>query len=128
MPHTAWVLLWIKKMKNPIKAIFIFPIRVYQKLISPMKPRCCRFSPTCSQYAIEAIMEWGVIIGLLLAFWRILRCNPFSKGGEDPVPINRLKRRFLENMRLRREKRREKKRQSRTSAEISQCDGENGVH
>ena len=92
-------------MRNPIKALFILPIKFYQKCISPLKGPTCRFSPSCSQYAIEAIMEWGVIIGILLAFWRILRCNPFSKGGEDPVPINRLKRRLLEIMRLKKEKR-----------------------
>ena len=62
-------------------------------------------------------MEWGVIIGILLAFWRILRCNPFSKGGEDPVPINRLKRRLLETMRLKKEKRKLKKRQNGANAQ-----------
>ncbi|MBQ7365138.1 MAG: membrane protein insertion efficiency factor YidD [Clostridia bacterium] len=87
---------------NPLKKLVIFPIKLYQKFISPLKPPCCRFTPSCSQYAIEAVMEWGVIIGLLLALWRILRCNPFSKGGEDPVPINRLKRRFLEKIRQKR--------------------------
>ncbi len=88
---------------NILKKIFIFPIRLYQKYLSPLKPACCRFTPTCSQYAIEAITEWGVIIGLTLAFWRILRCNPFSEGGEDPVPINKLRRRFLEKCRLKKE-------------------------
>ncbi|MBQ7500755.1 MAG: membrane protein insertion efficiency factor YidD [Clostridia bacterium] len=69
-----------------MKQIFIFPIGLYRKYISPLKPPSCRFTPTCSRYAIEAIEEWGVIIGLGLAFWRVLRCNPFSKGGYDPVP------------------------------------------
>lgn len=89
-----------------------------------MKPRCCRFTPSCSQYAIEAILEWGVIIGILMAFWRILRCNPFSKGGEDPVPENKLKRRFLEKRRLKKAKKEEKKRQNRTNAEVSTCDSD----
>ena len=89
-----------------------------------MKPRCCRFTPSCSQYAIEAILEWGVIIGILMAFWRILRCNPFSKGGEDPVPENKLKRRFLEKRRLKKAQKEEKKRQNRTNAEVSTCDSD----
>ncbi len=69
-----------------MKQIGIFFVRLYQKFISPLKPPCCRFTPTCSQYAIEAFREWGLIAGLGLAIWRILRCNPFSRGGYDPVP------------------------------------------
>lgn len=65
-------------------------IRFYQKHISRSKPRCCRFEPTCSAYAIEAIEKRGIIVGLLLAFYRILRCNPFNKHcGYDPVPEKR---------------------------------------
>ncbi len=75
-----------------ISRFFIFLIRLYQKLLSPLKPPSCRFVPTCSVYAVEAIKEWGVIIGLALAFWRILRCNPFSKGGADPVPKRKRRR------------------------------------
>ena len=70
-----------------IKKLFIAPIRFYQKHISPNKGApCCKYLPTCSEYAIEAIEEWGVIRRLALALWRVLRCNPFSKGGLDPVP------------------------------------------
>ena len=69
-----------------MKRLFIFPIKLYQKYVSPLKKPCCRFTPTCSQYAVEAIEEWGVIAGLGLAIWRILRCNPLFKGGYDPVP------------------------------------------
>lgn len=65
---------------------FIFLIKLYQKYISPLKPPSCRFTPTCSNYAIGALKEWGLIIGCALTVWRILRCNPFSKGGYDPVP------------------------------------------
>ena len=61
-------------------------IRFYQLAISPWLPPRCRYQPTCSQYAIEAIEKHGVLKGGLLAAWRILRCNPFSKGGYDPVP------------------------------------------
>ncbi|MBI2418476.1 MAG: membrane protein insertion efficiency factor YidD [Ignavibacteriales bacterium] len=63
----------------------IFFIKVYQKLISPLFPPSCRFYPTCSHYAIDAVQKYGVIKGSIKAIWRILRCNPFSKGGFDPV-------------------------------------------
>ncbi len=69
-----------------MKYIGIYLVKFYQKFISPLKPPCCRFQPTCSAYAIEAFREWGFVIGLILTVWRILRCNPFSKGGYDPVP------------------------------------------
>ena len=64
----------------------IWLIRLYQKFISPIKPSCCRFTPTCSAYALEAFRKRGFFVGLALTVWRILRCNPFSKGGYDPVP------------------------------------------
>ncbi len=60
-------------------------IRFYQKNISPIKKPCCRFYPTCSEYAVEAIEKYGALKGSLMAVWRILRCNPFCKGGYDPV-------------------------------------------
>ena len=69
-----------------MKYVLIWLITLYQKFISPLKKPCCRFTPTCSQYAIEAVKEWGAIRGLALAVWRILRCNPFGRGGIDPVP------------------------------------------
>lgn len=70
-----------------MKRIFIAMIRGYQKWISPMKRQpSCRFVPTCSAYAIQAIERFGAIQGTLLAIWRILRCNPFHPGGYDPVP------------------------------------------
>lgn len=64
----------------------ILLIRFYRKFISPLKPPCCRFTPTCSAYAIEAFKKRGFFAGLILTVWRILRCNPFSRGGYDPVP------------------------------------------
>ena len=73
-------------MKKFVRKFFCLPIRFYQKFISPLFPACCRFTPTCSQYALEAIEKHGVIKGFFLAFKRILRCNPYSKGGYDPVP------------------------------------------
>ena len=69
-----------------MKYACIFLIRLYQRFISPLKPQCCRFTPTCSQYACEAFMKRGFFVGLYLTVWRILRCNPFCKGGYDPVP------------------------------------------
>lgn len=68
-----------------MKKILIYLIRFYQKKISPLKKPCCRFYPTCSNYAIEAIEKKGVFRGVLMALWRIARCNPFGKGGFDPV-------------------------------------------
>ncbi|MDK2806551.1 MAG: uncharacterized protein PWR08_883 [Thermoanaerobacterium sp.] len=68
-----------------MKYIFIYLIRFYQKFISPMKPKSCRFYPTCSQYALDAIKKYGVLKGGIMALWRILRCNPFNPGGYDPV-------------------------------------------
>ncbi len=69
-----------------MKKLFIFFIRMYQKFISPLKGKStCKFYPTCSQYSIEAIEKYGVLKGGLMSVWRILRCNPFSKGGYDPV-------------------------------------------
>lgn len=69
-----------------MKYIFIGLIRLYQKFISPLFPASCRFTPTCSQYALEAFKKYGAVKGLILTVWRLLRCNPFSKGGYDPVP------------------------------------------
>ena len=66
--------------------LLISPIRFYQKYISPLKPPTCRFTPSCSQYAIEAIRKHGPFKGLYLAVWRILRCNPWGGSGYDPVP------------------------------------------
>ena len=64
----------------------IWLVGLYRKFISPLKRPCCRFTPTCSAYAIEAYKKRGFIIGTILTVWRILRCNPFCKGGYDPVP------------------------------------------
>ena len=69
-----------------MKNILIAMIRFCQKFISPLKHVRCPYTPTCSQYGLEAIQKYGAVKGSLLACWRILRCNPFSKGGYDPVP------------------------------------------
>jgi putative membrane protein insertion efficiency factor len=69
-----------------MKKILISLIMFYRKYISPMKSTKCPYIPTCSEYALEAVTKHGAIKGGLLALWRILRCNPFSSGGYDPVP------------------------------------------
>ena len=72
-----------------MREALVLPIRFYQKFISPAIPARCRYYPSCSAYAVEAIRVHGVGRGLLLAGWRLLRCNPFSDGGLDPVPPKR---------------------------------------
>ncbi|MGO9145488.1 MAG: membrane protein insertion efficiency factor YidD [Desulfomonilia bacterium] len=67
------------------KAILIALIRLYQKAVSPILTPSCRFHPSCSEYAAQAIEKYGTARGLLKAAWRVLRCNPFHKGGFDPV-------------------------------------------
>ena len=69
-----------------MKHVMIWLIGLYRKYISPLKPPCCRFTPTCSAYAIEAFKKRGFFVGLILSIGRILRCNPFFRGGYDPVP------------------------------------------
>ena len=70
-----------------LKRLLLFLIRFYRKYLSPLKTRYhCIYVPTCSEYALEAIEKYGALKGGLLAAWRILRCNPFAKGGYDPVP------------------------------------------
>lgn len=68
-----------------MKQILILIIRGYQKFISPMFAPSCRFHPTCSEYAVQAISKFGVFKGTAKSAWRILKCNPFHKGGFDPV-------------------------------------------
>jgi len=70
--------------------IALAPIRLYQRVISPALPRTCKYEPTCSRYATLAVREFGILRGLTLAGWRLLRCNPFSHGGYDPVEAQRI--------------------------------------
>ena len=72
-----------------MKRFFIWLITLYQKYLSPLKRTKCPYFPSCSVYGKEAIEKYGAFAGTLLALWRILRCNPFSKGGYDPVPMMR---------------------------------------
>jgi len=73
-------------MDSPVKKILVWFVRGYQYLISPLLPPSCRFTPTCSIYAIEALERYGAWRGGFLAARRLLRCHPFCQGGYDPVP------------------------------------------
>ncbi|MGN0654815.1 MAG: membrane protein insertion efficiency factor YidD [Oscillospiraceae bacterium] len=80
-----------EKIKKVIRFVFSLPIIFYRKFISPLKPPCCKYYPTCSQYALTAIERFGIFYGGWLAFKRILRCNPWSLGGVDHVPEKKIK-------------------------------------
>ena len=71
---------------SPMKTLLIWSIQGYRSVISPLLPPTCRFTPSCSQYALEAIRRFGAVSGLGLAIRRIVRCHPFNAGGYDPVP------------------------------------------
>lgn len=76
--------------RTAVRRAVLAPLFVYQRAISPGLPRRCRYEPTCSAYAVQAIERHGVLRGLVLAAWRVLRCNPLSRGGYDPVSAQRL--------------------------------------
>jgi uncharacterized protein len=70
--------------------VVLLPVVFYRRVLSPMKRTpSCRYLPTCSEYAIEAVQTRGILVGVVLAVWRILRCNPFFHAGHDPVPVGR---------------------------------------
>ncbi len=71
-------------------ALVVLPIRVYQRLASPIVGQRCKYYPSCSEYAVQAITRFGILRGLVLSGWRLLRCNPWSRGGFDPVDDQRL--------------------------------------
>ncbi len=73
-----------------LRRLVIAPIRLYQMVVSPALPRRCKYEPTCSRYAVQAIWRYGILRGPVLAGWRLLRCNPWSHGGFDPVEAQRL--------------------------------------
>lgn len=73
-----------------MRAVVIAPIRLYQRVISPGVGSRCKYHPSCSEYAAQAISRYGILRGLVLAGWRLLRCNPWSHGGFDPVENQRL--------------------------------------
>ena len=73
-----------------MKALVIAPIRLYQLAVSPLIPRRCKYHPTCSAYAVDAVREFGAARGVVLAGWRVLRCNPWSHGGVDHAHAQRV--------------------------------------
>jgi uncharacterized protein len=72
------------------RALVLAPIALYRLVISPAIPRRCKYEPTCSRYAVDAIRQYGILRGLVLGSWRLLRCNPWSHGGYDPVEAQRV--------------------------------------
>ncbi len=80
----------VETLRRGARAVVLAPIVIYQRLISPALPRRCKYEPTCSRYAVEAVREYGILRGLVLAGWRLLRCNPWSYGGYDPVAAQRV--------------------------------------
>jgi len=70
---------------GPVGVVLIFMVRLYRVTLSPIIGRQCRFVPTCSEYFIQAVRSKGALVGGLMGLWRVLRCNPFTKGGFDPV-------------------------------------------
>jgi len=77
-------------MSKGARAIVLLPLRLYQRLISPALGSRCKYYPSCSEYAAQAVERFGILRGLVLAAWRLLRCNPWSHGGFDPVDDQRL--------------------------------------
>ncbi|MGB0095999.1 MAG: membrane protein insertion efficiency factor YidD [Solirubrobacteraceae bacterium] len=73
-----------------LRLLVIAPIRVYQRLLSPAFGQRCKYYPSCSEYAAQAVERFGILRGLIVAVWRLLRCNPWSHGGFDPVEEQRL--------------------------------------
>jgi uncharacterized protein len=77
-------------LSKAMRKVALAPIEIYQRLVSPALPRRCKYEPTCSRYAARAVERYGILRGLVLATWRLLRCNPWSHGGYDPVEAQRL--------------------------------------
>jgi putative membrane protein insertion efficiency factor len=77
-------------MRRFVREAFLLPLHLYRRVISPLVGPHCRYSPSCSEYAVEAVREYGVIRGGVLAAWRVMRCNPWSHGGHDPVAKQRI--------------------------------------
>ncbi len=71
-------------VERKIRDLLILALRFYRRYVSPMKPPTCRYVPTCSEYSIQALQKYGLVKGTAKSIWRVLRCNPFSKGGYDP--------------------------------------------
>lgn len=81
------------RLRSALIWVFLLPLRAYSRLISPALPARCKYYPTCSAYAEQAVRTHGIVRGSALAVWRLMRCNPFSRGGVDEVPPRRSRRR-----------------------------------
>lgn len=82
--------LSITGLRRAPRRLAVLPIRLYQWVLSPLLGQRCRYYPSCSEYAVQAIQRFGILRGAVLAGWRLLRCNPWSRGGFDPVDDQRL--------------------------------------
>jgi putative membrane protein insertion efficiency factor len=80
----------MNRARRLVRGLVVLPIRIYQRLFSPLVGPRCRYYPSCSEYAVEAVQRFGILRGAVLAAWRLLRCNPWSRGGFDPVEEQRL--------------------------------------
>lgn len=80
----------LERLRDGLVTILLAPVRIYQRLISPALPRRCKYEPTCSAYAVQALRELGPLRGTVVAAWRLVRCNPFSHGGYDPLEARKL--------------------------------------
>ncbi len=85
----VWDLLWVRGLGHVLALVLVAPIKLYQVTLSPALGARCKYYPSCSRYAEGALHVHGPAKGLVLGSWRLLRCNPFSKGGVDPVPDRR---------------------------------------
>ena len=77
-------------MTRPLRSLAVVPIQVYQRLVAPLLGPRCRYYPSCSEYAVQSIRRFGILRGTVLAAWRLLRCNPLSRGGFDHPEDQRL--------------------------------------
>ena len=80
----------LEMVRAAVAWALMMPLRLYQRAISPVLPRRCKYEPTCSAYAAQALRELGPLRGMLVAAWRLARCNPFSHGGYDPLEARKL--------------------------------------
>ena len=80
----------MSRLRTAPRKLFLLPLRAYQRLLSPLLGSRCKYYPSCSEYAAQAVERYGILRGLVLAGWRLVRCNPFSHGGYDPVDDQRL--------------------------------------
>lgn len=87
------------KVHRFLVALVLLPVMFYRRVLSPMKRvPTCRYLPTCSEYAVDAVKQRGIFVGVALATWRVCRCHPFARGGFDPVPAQRVHRHAQEQL------------------------------